>query len=296
MLEDRYYMRRGSFRPRRSATVLLLFANIAAFALQNALYRFMPSFDAIANLALSIDGLRHGHVWQLLSFQFMHANLLHLLGNCFVIYLFGREVEEALGSRSFWILYLASGVVGGLVQALAGLALGNAFAGPVVGASAGAFGLIAAFAMLYPDRILYFFFIIPVPAKLLLVLSVGLALGGIFVTTTGRDPRVADAAHLGGIIFGALFVRYAGQWQFHWPRFRRTGGSRPMRRLVRVPAQKPDRWARETPEPEEELSPDEFLRREVDPILDKISAKGIQSLTERERRILETARTKMGKR
>jgi len=69
-----------------------------------------------------------------------------------------------------------------------------------------------------------------------------------------------------------------------------------MRRLIRVPAQKPDHWTRETPEAEEELSPDEFLRREVDPILDKISAKGIQSLTERERRILEMARTKMGKR
>ena len=295
MLEDRYYMRRGSFRPRRSATVLLLFANIAAFVVQNALSRFFPSFDQVGTLALSIEGLRHGQVWQLLSFQFMHANLLHLLGNCFAIYLFGRDVEEALGTRSFWILYLASGVVGGLVQALAGLALGGAFAAPVVGASAGAFGLIAAFAMLYPDRVLYFFFIIPVPAKLLLVLSIGLAVGGIFVTTTGQDPRVADAAHLGGTIFGALFIRYAGQWQFRWPQLRRGGGNRPVRRLVRVPAQKPERWTRE-PEVEEELSPDEFLRREVDPILDKISAKGIQSLTERERRILETARTKMGKR
>src|SRR5690348_12398937 len=101
MLEDRYYMRRNSFRPRRSATVLLLFANIAAFVIQNALSRFAPTFDTVGDLALSIEGLRHGHVWQLLSFQFMHANLLHLLGNCFVIYLFGREVEEALGTRSF---------------------------------------------------------------------------------------------------------------------------------------------------------------------------------------------------
>src|SRR5258705_442737 len=189
MLEDRYYMRRGSFRPRRSATVLLLFANIAAFVVQNALVRFFPNFDELGTLALSIEGLRHGQVWQLLSFQFMHANLLHLLGNCFAIYLFGRDVEEALGTRSFWILYLASGLVGGLVQALAGIALDGAFAAPVVGASAGVFGLIAAFATLYPDRVLYFFFIIPVPAKLLLVLSLGLALGCIFVTTTGQDPR-----------------------------------------------------------------------------------------------------------
>src|SRR5215813_13559945 len=137
MLEDRYYMRRGAFRPRRSATVLLLFANIVAFVIQNALYRFVPGFDTLGNLALSIDGLRHGYAWQLLSFQFMHANLLHLLGNCFAIYLFGRDVEEALGTRSFWILYLTSGIVGGLVQALAGIALGGAFAAPVVGASAG---------------------------------------------------------------------------------------------------------------------------------------------------------------
>jgi membrane associated rhomboid family serine protease len=296
MLEDRYYLRRGAFRPRRSATVILLFANIVAFVIQNALSRFAPGFDTLGNLALSVDGLRHGYAWQLLSFQFMHANLLHLLGNCFAIYLFGREVEEALGARSFWLLYLASGAVGGLVQALAGIAFGGAFAAPVVGASAGALGLTSAFAVLYPDRVLYFFFIIPIPAKLLIPIAVAASVGGIFITTTSQDPRVADAAHLGGIVFGFLFVRYAGHWQFHWPQLRRGGGNRPMRRLIRVPAQKPDHWTRETPEAEEELSPDEFLRREVDPILDKISAKGIQSLTERERRILEMARTKMGKR
>src|SRR4029077_2638124 len=161
MLEDRYYMRRSPFDARRSATLILVIINVVAFVVQQLLYnRF--STDSIDHYgALSLTGLKQGFVWQLISFQFMHAGLLHLLSNCLVIYVFGRPVEEALGRGPFLALYFSSGIIGGLFQALAGLLLGGLFAAPVVGASAGAFGLTAAFAMLFPDQMLLFFFIIP---------------------------------------------------------------------------------------------------------------------------------------
>ncbi|HVV72973.1 MAG TPA: rhomboid family intramembrane serine protease, partial [Verrucomicrobiae bacterium] len=179
-------------------------------------------------------------------------------------------------------------VVGGLVQALFGAVLGGAYAlVPVVGASAAGFGLAAAFAMLFPERVLLLFFILPLRAKWLLALEAGLTLIGLL-----RPDTIAHAAHLGGMLTGIVFIRYAMHWNWRWPSLRRAQGQ-PSRRLVKVVSGTSGLWARN--KPEEELPADEFLSKEVDPILDKISAHGIQSLTERERRILEAARQKIVK-
>jgi membrane associated rhomboid family serine protease len=291
MLDDRYYMRRPAFQFRWSATVVLLVVNVVAFILQNVLYRF-STIPVNAWFALSVEGLRHGFAWQLLTYQFMHGGWLHLLLNCWAIYVFGREVEETLGRSIFVTLYFTSGVIGGLFQALAGVLLGGMFAAPVVGASAGAFGLVAAFATLYPERplMLLLFFIIPVNmrAKFLLLFSAVLTLFGIVVPM----DNIAHAAHLGGMITGIVFVRYAIYWHWQWPRLRRTR-PQPVRPLVKAPLRKAAQWGQSNARVDEDLPPEEFLSKAVDPILDKISAHGIQSLTERERRILETAREKM---
>jgi membrane associated rhomboid family serine protease len=301
MLEDRYYMRRSPFDSRLSATMVVLLANVAAFLLECIFYGYPPRFPRGDYFALSWEGLQHGYIWQLFTFQFLHGGLLHLVFNCWVIYVFGREIEMALGVRRFLTLYLSSGVVGGLVQALAGalaqhFAQSGAwlrFAGPTVGASAGALGLLAGYAMLYPERplTLLLFFIIPVSmrAKFLLLFCAAAALFGIVFTVS----NVADAAHLGGIVTGIVFIRYAIHWDWHWPRLRRVPQPAP-RRLVKVSSRPARAWGRG--KTEEDLPAAEFLSKEVDPILDKISAHGIQSLTERERRILEAAREKMAKR
>jgi hypothetical protein len=84
-------------------------------------------------------------------------------------------------------------------------------------------------------------------------------------------------------------------WNFRWPTLRRRRGE-PPRRLVRVSSASSARWGSAKAQADPEAPADDFLTREVDPILDKISAQGIQSLTERERRILEAARERMGKR
>lgn len=303
MLEDRYYMRRPAFDTRRSATLALLVTNVVVFLLECVHYGYPPGarLPLADPFALSWAGLQHGYVWQLITFQFMHAGWLHLLGNCWVIYVFGREIEQALGVKRFLTLYFASGICGGLLQALAGgLAAhftnsewAQSFAGPTVGASAGALGLLAAFAMLYPERqlVLLLFFVIPVSmrAKFLLLFSGLLAVFGIL----WPYDHLADAAHLGGILTGIIFIRYAIHWEWHWPQLRRTGRQLP-RRLVKVPSGSSAQWRNRSSDAE--IPPEEFLSREVDPILDKISAQGIGSLTERERRILEAARERMSRR
>jgi hypothetical protein len=204
-------------------------------------------------------------------------------------------VEETLGRISFLTLYFTSGVIGGLFQALAGVLLGGAFAVPVVGASAGAFGLIAAFAVLYPERplMMLLFFIIPVSmrAKFLLLFSGLLTLFGIVFPM----DNIAHAAHLGGMLTGIVFVRYAIYWHWQWPRLRQPR-PHPLRPLVKAPLRVSAQWGQSIPRVDEDLPPEEFLSKAVDPILDKISAHGIQSLTDRERKILETAREKMARR
>jgi len=291
MLHDRHYMRGGSGPRGLSATVLLIVLNLLAFLVQiGSTMAYGTKVDQL--FALSLEGLRHGYVWQLLSFQFMHANVLHLALNCLGIYFFGRDVEEFLGRKNFWALYLSSGVAGGLVQVLCAFFLGGRFEAPMVGASAGGFGLIAAFAVAFAERPLtaFLFFLIPINmrAKYLLVLSVIGAVVGMLL-----PGSVAHAAHLGGMAMGVLYMRLAIYG--HWPRFNRTVRARP-RRLVGVVSTTSKDWEGGLPPAAEDIPAEEFRSREVDPILDKVSAHGIQSLTEQERRILEKARERMRRR
>ena len=163
----------------------------------------------------------------------------------------------------------------------------------VFGASAGACGLLAAFCASAPDEEILLWFVIPLKARILLIISVGLAL---FFTVVPSDPGIAHAAHLGGLLFGAAFVRFGWSardfsWRFPSLRWGRRAG--PLVK-VRFPKQTSSAWQEEQRRPNGEI-PADFISKEVDPILEKISAHGIHSLTERERKILEAARARMEK-
>ncbi|MGH7968083.1 MAG: rhomboid family intramembrane serine protease, partial [Limisphaerales bacterium] len=231
-------MRRSPFEPRFTTTVILLLVNVAVFVVQLICHQFIPTFPFDYYFALSITGLKHWQLWQLVTYGFLHANFLHLFFNCWAIYIFGQDIEHTLGRKPFLTLYFASVVVGGLVQALFGVVLHGSYAAPVLGASAAGFGLAAAFAMLFPDRVLLLFFIIPLRAKWLLALCGGLTLIGLL-----RPDEIAHAAHLGGMLTGIVFVRYAMHWDLHWPKFRRAHGQ-PPRRLVKVVSGTSGLWAR----------------------------------------------------
>jgi membrane associated rhomboid family serine protease len=238
--------------------------------------------------ALSLGGLKQGFVWQLLTFQFMHAGWMHIIFNSLAIYFFGRPVEESLGRRHFLTLYLSAGIIGGLVQMLFALWLPS-FDGGVVGASAGASGLVAAFAILHWEErfsLLIYFIPVNMTGKTLLAVSIGLAFLGILTPNSG----IANAAHLGGILTGAYYVRLFVQGQ--WPRWKSSRHLAP-RKLVASRSGNGSFWRSATGKPDEDLPAADFLSSEVDPILDKISAHGIHSLTAREREILERARKKM---
>jgi rhomboid family protein len=293
MLEDRDYMRQPVYHePRVSFTVALLIVNAVVFVIQLVAAQTLRGPEIEQNyFALSLDGLEHGYIWQLLTFQFMHASWLHLIFNSLAIFFFGRSVETVLGRSRFLTVYFSSGIIGGAVQMLFALWRPDFFGGNVVGASAGAYGLVAAFAVLnWEERFTLLIYFIPVAmrGKTLLWVSIGLALVGLLTPGSG----IANAAHLGGILTGFFFVRYVfGRWpQLELPPRREP------REFATKNAGKKSFWRSAANKPDEDLSADEFLQREVDPILEKISAHGIQSLTARERETLEKARAKMARR
>jgi len=299
MLDDRDYMRQPVYRdrpalPPLSFTVALLIVNVAVFLIQLLASNSFSAVEvAYGYFALSLAGLKHGFVWQLLTFQFMHAGWFHLIFNSLAIFFFGRPVEAALGRRHFLTLYLSSGIIGGLVQMLFAALIPNYFDAPVVGASAGASGLVAAFAILHWEerfQLLLYFIPVSMKGKTLLAVSLALAFAGMLIP----NSTIANAAHLGGILAGGFYVRLI--IQSHWPQWKLRGRRAAPRELVNVRAAKSGSWRSSAGKPDEELSAAEFVSSEVDPILDKISAHGIQSLTARERAILEKARTKMTKR
>ncbi|HSY74736.1 MAG TPA: rhomboid family intramembrane serine protease [Dongiaceae bacterium] len=294
MLEDRDYMRQPVYhKPRISFTVALLIINAVVFLVQLISANF-PHDQEIQNnyFALSTEGLEHYRIWQLLTFQFMHASWMHLIFNSLAIFFFGRSVETILGRNRFLTLYFSSGIVGGAVQMLFALWRPDFFGGAVVGASAGAYGLVAAFAVInWTERFTLLIYFIPVTmrGKTLLWVSIGLALVGLLTPGSG----VANAAHLGGILTGFFCVRYIfGRWpQLGFPSHRSEPGE-----FAAKSAGRKSFWRSNANTSDEDLSADEFLQKEVDPILEKISAHGIHSLTARERETLEKARAKMAKR
>jgi membrane associated rhomboid family serine protease len=217
-------------RPARrvpSATLTLIALNVIAYCVMEWASR--KTNYPVEQFALSREGLQHGRWWELITFQFLHAPLSdeltwrtllpsnwpwHLLLNCWCIFVFGPPVEFAIGRRNFVTLFLASGVVGGLFQIGASI-LSHHFGGPVVGASAGAFGLVAAFSTLFPDvRLLVLvLFVVPVRmrANTLLTIAIAITAAGLFVNGLWPElsiNRIAHAAHLGGLIAGLVFLRW----------------------------------------------------------------------------------------
>lgn len=295
MLTDRAYMREPSWRrPRVPITVVLMVVNVSVFLLR----QIAPSTFGwlITHGELSVRGVVHGHLYQFITYQFLHGGFLHLLFNMVTLWFFGRAVEDRLGPRRYLQLYFLSGVVGGLFHVALHWLLPAKFPDiPVVGASASICGLIAAFAALDPEQLVLFNFFIPMRAKWLFYLSVAIA---VFFVLVPAGSNIAHAAHLGGLLTGWAYVRLVltGRWQLpRLPRLGRSSG-----KIVKLPRSASpfgrSSLQRRRARLAEDLPPAEFISREVDPILDKISAHGIQSLTERERRILEAARDRMAKR
>ena len=181
---------------RTPVTLFLLAANIAIFVLQTQAPDGLIPRYALWPLG---DGFQP---WQVLSSAFLHGSLLHLGVNMLGIWTFGRELESAMGSLRYLWLYAVSVLAAAATQLVA-VSFGDPV--PTVGASGGLFGLLAAYAILFPHRKLILLFPpIPLPAPLFVLLYAAFEL---YAGVTGTLSGVAHFAHLGGLVGGLLVLR-----------------------------------------------------------------------------------------
>jgi membrane associated rhomboid family serine protease len=253
----------------------------------------LPIFEVFAGyLALWPLGT-HFYPWQLLTYMFMHAGFMHLFFNMLALWMFGMELENVWGSKKFLIFYLLCGIGGGLSNLLVGSLIGQG--APTVGASGAVFGILLAFGMLFPDRLIYIYFFLPIKAKYMVILWIGLEL---LYGVTGTTDGVAHFAHLGGAFVGFLFMAVDTnlvRLKELFPKkdlgrsdivsdhtsFRRDEPSARDARFFDI------HTGRQVPRDTQHR--DQVTQEVIDAILDKISTGGYQSLTDEEKRVLNEA-------
>lgn len=186
-------------------TTALLVANVAVYLLQSVAPGLAGPF-ALWPLSASraSGGVVSFELWQLVTYGFLHAGLVHLAFNAFALYMFGGAIEQVVGPRRFLAYYLASVVAAAVAQLLVTQWLGGLY--PTVGASGGVFGLLLAYAVYFPhNRVMLLFPPIPVPSRVFVVVyaAIELVLG-----VGGSQSGVAHFAHLGGLVGGAATLWY----------------------------------------------------------------------------------------
>jgi len=221
------------------------------------------------------SGLLGGRVWEMVTFQFLHGGIGHLAVNMIGLYFFGPWLERWWGSRRFVVYYLLCGIGGALFYALlwwVDLIPGLGPNTPLVGASAGLYGILIGVAVIAPDlRVMLVFPPIEMSMRQLALAMLGIA---VLAVLTGFDGNACgQAGHLGGAILGYLLMH-----RQHWLAW--AAGRDPNVEII------PPRAFRG---PRPEAATDAGLAAEVDRILEKISAHGMHSLTRSERATLDRA-------
>lgn len=180
-----------------SATRLLVVGNLLCFVLQ------LQVSEAVS-AGFALWPLEHGFMpWQLVSYAFLHGSLTHLLFNMLGLWMFGRALEEEFGARMLLSLYFAGVLSAGVTQLVFG-SITDALH-PTIGASGGVFGLLLAFGVCFPRRIVVLLIPpLPLPAWLAVILF---AVVELLLGVTGGEPDVAHFAHLGGMIGAYLVLR-----------------------------------------------------------------------------------------
>ena len=189
------------------AVKFLLIANTAVFILQNFLsYRFLLLFGLVPKLIW--DDL---YLWQLFTYQFLHGGLFHLLFNMLALWMFGCTLERRWGSEFFLKYYFVSAIGGGILNTL----LMPGQVAPSIGASGGIYGVLLAFGLIYPNQIIYLI-VFPMKMKHYVWIIGAISL---YSSMSSGGSGIAHLAHLGGMLFGWLMIRY---WRGQ-PPFRKRG-------------------------------------------------------------------------
>ena len=238
----------------------LIIINVGVFIL----IHLTPNF-AWLNLFGLVPSFVFGkfRIWQLATYMFLHAGLWHLVLNMLMLWFFAPAIERHWGRREFLFYYFFTGIGAGLCSFI--MAFRSTIA--VIGASGAIFGILVAYAMMFPETAILFFFIFPMKIKHAVLVLAGINLLG---ALSSPNAGIAYFAHLGGGLFGYLYLK--SEWLkrqiSYW-------------NLLNLSL-----WRRRKKLDKKQIA-EKGLNRQVDTILDKVSKYGIDSLTRKERKILE---------
>ncbi|MCB0281437.1 MAG: rhomboid family intramembrane serine protease [Calditrichae bacterium] len=218
------------------------------------------------NFALSAEGVfGQFKIWQLVTYMFLHGGFWHIFFNMFILWMFGTELEYSWGTKEFLKYYFLTGIGGGILNLLLS-------GEPTIGASAAVYGIMVAYAISFPDRLVYIYFLFPVKVKYLMGF---LALFAFFSTIGPNTSNVAHAAHLGGIVIGFIYLKY---WYLYYKvksllnsTMSSSSGSSAKMKFTKGGAE----------------DKTEFYRHKIDELLDKINKVGYLNLTDEEKRLLD---------
>ena len=251
----------------------LIIINLAVFFIQKVLeYFFHINIDYIFGF-VPYSFVNYFMGWQIFTYMFLHGGIFHIFFNLLALWMFGGDVERSLGSRQFLKYYIACGVFSGVCSLIFEF---NSKV-PVIGASGAIFGVLIAFGMLFPERVitLLLFFIIPVRAKAKYFVT-AFAILTFFQCFFSTQSGIAYFAHLGGIVLGYAYFKNILSIRSVIEKFPDNIHSLFSSKKIDI-----------------EIPCDVYISEEIDPILEKISREGMHSLTRREKKLLKKARDKL---
>jgi membrane associated rhomboid family serine protease len=200
------------------AVKFLLITNTAVFLIQSLVDdRITLIFGLVPRLVWD-----DFYIWQLFTYQFLHGGLFHLLFNMLALWMFGCDLERRWGSAFFLKYFFVSAVGGGILNTLV---MPNQIA-PSIGASGGIYGILLAYGLIYPDQIVYFYFLFPIKMKHFVWIIGAITF---YSSMTAGQSGIAHLAHLGGMLFGYLYLRGGNPWE----RFKLFRDRRRLARLKR---------------------------------------------------------------
>jgi membrane associated rhomboid family serine protease len=240
----------------------LLVANAAVFLIQMA----VPSAGLARSFGLvPYDIIHRFRFWQPLTYMFLHGGFFHIFFNMLTLWMFGTDLERQWGTREFLKFYFVTGIGAGVITFL--LTMNSII--PTIGASGAVFGVLVAYAVLYPNRLVYVWFLFPVKVKYLVMVMIGL---GVLAAWNQSEPGIAHFTHLGGALIGYLYLKQ--DWRFAFL-------LRPLKKW---------RFNRRTQVNIKQSRRRTEIMDEVDRILDRINeVGGYENLSEREKKVLENA-------
>ena len=241
-----------------SGVKLLIIINIAVFILMELSGQKNILFQMFGLVPRAV--LQEYKLWQTFTYLFLHGGFIHILFNMFILWMFGKDLEVDWSKNEFLIFYFICGIGSGIITVFASI---NSFV-PVVGASGAIYGVLVAYGLTYPNRMVYLYGVFPLKVKYMVL---GLGVIAFFASLSASQSAVSHITHLSGMIIGIIYIVL----NFRWKNIRLLYIKMRLKSI------------------QSKQNEDTHIKMQVDKILDKLNDQGWESLTSKEEEFLTRA-------